>query len=79
LIDDLKIKIGHIAGVPIQSHGRSLGNHSGVLREDLRRASGEINPQRTAFFTSAAILVSAVAVNSFSAKTIGMAGFLFSI
>ena len=32
---------------------------------------GEIHPQLTAFFTSAAILVSAVPVNSFSAKTIG--------
>ena len=33
--------------------------------------SGEINPQFTAFLTSAAILVSAVFVNSVTAKTIG--------
>src|SRR5437667_12327059 len=35
------------------------------------RASGEISPQRTAFFTSAPILASSVAVSSFSAKATG--------
>ena len=34
-------------------------------------ASGEISPQLTAFFTSALILASSVAVNSFSAKEVG--------
>jgi len=34
-------------------------------------ASGEISPQRTAFFTSAPILASSAAVNSFSAKAVG--------
>ena len=33
--------------------------------------SGEISPQLTAFFTSALILASSVAVNSFSAKAVG--------
>src|SRR5256886_7119151 len=32
---------------------------------------GEVRPQLTAFFTSAAILVSSVAVNPFSAKAVG--------
>src|SRR5258708_3703344 len=32
---------------------------------------GELSPQRTAFFTSAPILASSAAVNSFSAKAIG--------
>ena len=34
-------------------------------------ASGEISPQPTAFFTSATILASSAAVNSFSAKETG--------
>src|SRR5207247_9227128 len=34
-------------------------------------ASVEISPQRTAFFTSAPILASSAAVNSFSAKAVG--------
>jgi hypothetical protein len=34
-------------------------------------ASGEFSPQLTAFFTSALILASSMAVNSFSAKEVG--------
>src|SRR2546425_10055783 len=40
-------------------------NHNGGLRQ------GELGPQLTAFFTSAAILASSAAVNPFSAKAVG--------
>jgi len=50
-------------------------HQSGTPRPDRRsglcHASGELSPQLTAFFTSALILASSVAVNSFSAKAVG--------
>src|SRR5436309_11824757 len=39
--------------------------------EPLPGPSGELGPQLTAFFTSAPMLASAAAVNSFSAKAVG--------
>jgi hypothetical protein len=44
-----------------------------VLSDDPARteAGGEISPQLTAFFTSAPIVASSAAVNSFSAKEVG--------
>src|ERR671935_913999 len=43
-----------------------------VLEEDARSvAIGLLSPQLTAFFTSALILASSAAVNSFSAKAVG--------
>src|SRR4029077_20643419 len=44
----------------------------GMLEEDARSvAIGLLSPQLTAFFTSAPILASSAAVNSFSAKAVG--------
>src|SRR5262249_36320593 len=43
----------------------------GRLRADHRRHGGELSPQLAAFFTSATILASSAAVNSFSAKDVG--------
>src|SRR5271157_442822 len=44
----------------------------GMLEEDARSvAVGLLSPQLTAFFTSAPILASSAAVNSFSAKAVG--------
>ena len=43
-----------------------------MLEEDTRSvATGLLSPQLTAFFTSAPILASSAAVNSFSAKAVG--------
>src|SRR5207245_3376149 len=45
---------------------------AGMLEEDARSvAVGLLSPQLTAFFTSAPILASSAAVNSFSAKAVG--------
>src|SRR4029077_11078539 len=45
---------------------------AGMLEEDARSvAIGLLSPQLTAFFTSAPILASSAAVNSFSAKAVG--------
>ena len=51
---------------------RARGNDLVPANDPAREGtSGEISPQLTAFFTSALILASAVAVNSFSAKEVG--------
>jgi hypothetical protein len=62
----------------VRTGGRSLNRthrKERATRETLRCllswASGELSPQLTAFFTSAPILVSSAAVNSFSAKAVG--------
>jgi hypothetical protein len=45
---------------------------AGMLEEDARSvAIGLLSPQLTAFFTSAPILASSAAVNSFSVKAVG--------
>ena len=53
----------------------SILGSSPALRAGLGRVSGgmsgELVPQRTAFFTSAAIFASSLAVSAFSAKEVG--------
>jgi hypothetical protein len=58
---------------PARLFAPGLGDvKAGMLEEDARYvAVGLLSPQLTAFFTSAPILASSAAVNSFSAKAVG--------
>src|SRR5207247_1102196 len=67
------ILLGTVSGAHHDSGGRAAGRHR--RRDRVHREKGalteEISPQLTACFTSAPILASSAAVNSFSAKAVG--------
>ena len=63
------VKVCAVAGLKIG--GRNVSTSCRVCRLRAKASSGLLVPQLTAFFTSAAILASSAAVNSFSANEVG--------